>query len=315
MTSSLQIFGSTFLYPKLNILQIDPQGKRKFYNLDFMKYYFLSSLVFGLFFSRKIFRKLKTYMQVIYYKYLSNILKFKSALNKRKIAIIFGFGDSSACINFTKYLINSGFYLILLNTEKNLEFRKKYNLNKFEDLENLDSLNFLLSYEELVKNPKILKDKIGNDGINQIFDFTSFRVNIKETEEENDTLNNNEIQKQTEINNKHFNMEGLYYNSEINLYMKNYMDAFDELYTYFKNTKILIFDYRDKRSDLNHKLLYDLKISFLENLKNINVKKSDFIHYVKSVSGIINYKYQQFTENHAKRIMNYIDIVDYEYVF
>jgi hypothetical protein len=338
------------------------------YYVDFLKWYFLSSIFFSLYFSKKIYKKLKLYFQIFF----ANLKRIKNnkQLNERKIAIIFGFGDSSASIIFTRHLINSGFYLILLNTQKNLEFRKKFNLNKFEDLKynspdlESDIVEFLISYEDLLKNPKILEEKIANEKIYFIIDFTSFRIKSKSQEEINNDSNNNDNDK-THIDNdykkdfsvinvhkneerkRHYNMEGLYYNGALNFHIKYYMDIFDSLFKYFDNTKILLFEYVDKRSDMNHKLLFDLKFAYLKNLEDINAKKlnlnSDifnfylnyilklkdvfkgneifinqrkgFIHYVKNIFGKVNYKYNQFKESDVEKILRYLEINDYEYNF
>jgi hypothetical protein len=388
MTSSFEIFGNTYIYPKLNILQIKHEtGKQKLYNVDFFKWYFLSSIFFSFYFSKKIYNKIKLYLQIVY----ANLFKRKKIIdsNEKKFIIIFGFGDSSASILFTNNLINSAFYLILLNSQKNLEFREKFNLNKFEDLKNLClysksksesgiglhlKKDFLISYEDLIKNPKILEDKISKDKIYLIIDFTSFRIKSKSQEEieNNDNKNicsnsnrntdpnkdnNNDNNKnkdydiidikKNEERKKHYNMESLYYNGALNFYIKNYMDIFDNLFKYFDNTKILLFDYVDKRSDMNHKLLFDLKSAYLKNLEDINAKnlnlnldifnfylnfilkikennkeninynnqRKGFIHYVKNIYGKVNYKYNQFNNSDVEKILKYLEIIDYTYNF
>lgn len=365
MSSSLNIFGNTIIYPQLNILILTKEGERILFRSYFLEWYFFSSLVVGAYFSYKILRRVPALIKKLYFKYKPIILKPKN------LAVIFGFGDSLASIKVTKALINLEFDLILINRKESLEHRTKFFMNKNEHIEQVDEKNMCVSYEEILAKPEILKKKIGESQIDFIFDFTSFRITIdtakiaKENEEmlekkfsksiddkyikinnkdvdndnnENYLSNEKQIEKiekvltdkkvETAIGSfgntnlqKKLNQSALqYYNSkifyseEISKHVNEVILITEYLIPFMDNTKIMIFNYKDKESDINHKLMVDFKKIFFDNLKALADKKNT-IKYVKTIKGLINYKYKQFTEEDGIKIIRYSESRSYEYSF
>ncbi len=172
MSSNFDLLGNTIIYPKFNILILTKTGNRIHFNANFLKLYFISSLIISGYYGFKFLKRLPNLIWRIYTRFKPLQLKNKS------LAVIFGFGDSFASIKVTKALISLGFDLILINKKDTFEHRKKYLLNKNELIEELDQNDFYVSYENIIEDPEILKKKIGNDKVDFIFDFTSFRINV-----------------------------------------------------------------------------------------------------------------------------------------
>jgi len=358
MSSTFEFFGNTMIYPKLNVLILTRSGERILFNLNFLKWYFISSFVIGAYFIFKLIKRVPGFLRKIY-------LKFKPLLLDRKnFAIIFGFGDSLASVKVTKALINLGFKFILINKKDSKEHRKKYNLNKFEGIEELDKEDVFLSYEEIVENPEALIKKIGDEKINYIFDFTSFRINVdidKINEESQELLlekfnqtsqekdgnilkndkfneeeklkvdfffndnkgqtspnsffgNNDSIKKLSQSSLQYYNSR-IFYSEEISKYIKEIMLITETMIPHMNYTRILIFNYKEKNSDINHKLIVDYKNNLFKNIKNLANKKGNYIRNVKVMTGLINYKYSQFTEEDGLNVIRFSNSGYYDYLF
>jgi hypothetical protein len=314
MSSNFCLFGYTFIYPKLNVLILKNNGEKKFYNIDFMKYYFLSSIFIGIYYSKYLANSIKILLQSIYYDIFPTLIEKNT--EKKKIAIVLGFGDTSSSIVFTKNLIYSNYYTILLNSKKNLEFRKNNNFNKKEKdhIENLEELEnvLLISYEDLLQNPNnnILNDKIGNNKIKFLIDFTCFRSKnkIENLEKEKEIVKETVKEKE--------DVDSIYYIGALNYHIRTFMNLIEKFFDYFDNTKILLFNYCDKINDINQKLLFEFKLSYFSNVRDLSERKNKLIYYVKIINGRVRYENKkQFRVNDAIKILKYLDIFDYEYDF
>ena len=354
MSSSINLFGNTIIYPNLNILILTKEGKRILYRSYFLECYFFTSLLVGAYFTYKILRRFPALIKKLYFKIKPMQLKSKN------VAVIFGFGDSLASIKVTKALIYLGFDLILINKKETLEHRTKYYMNKNEDIEEVDEKNMCVNYDDILERPEILKEKIGENKIDFIFDFTSFRIIIdtgkiiRETEEmlnkkfskshnefsncKEEQLTEKEKEKIEEVISdkkagsavgsfgntilqKKLNQSALqYYNSkifyseEISKHVNEVILITEYLIPFMHKTKIMMFDYKDKANDINHKLMVDFKFIFFDNLNSLTEKKN-IIKYAKKINGLINYKYKQFTEEDGIKIIKYSDSSSYEYSF
>lgn len=357
MSSNFELCGSTIIYPKLNVLILTRDGRRIIFNLNFMKWYFLATLFVGALYAFKFVKKLPIEIKKFYYK-----LKPKE-IKERKHAIVFGFGDSLPSILITKALLTKGYELILFNDKKEFDFRKKYNMNENENIKELDNLNYFVSYEEVADNGELIRQRLGTNKIEFIFDFTSYKVNIaldKVIQSNTNHQNNNNfhntydgsfnkpsaneknlidlslIEEEKDIKYKtasdgfdktkalanlfqndssnYFNSR-IFYTKELTQHLLGFMNITELLLPFMENTKVLIFNYKDKNTEVNHKLLVDYKKKFFENLKSIRSKKEKFIMYAKTIEGLINYKHKQFTEQNAFNIICYSDIVNFKYNF
>jgi hypothetical protein len=355
MSSHFEFFGNTIIYPKIRISVIGSSGKKSTFEPSVVKWYFISSLFIGSYLGFRILRKIWAKAQKIY-------MGFKPLnLKNKNLAIVFGFGDSIASVKLTKALINLGFDLILINHKRTLENRRKSSVNKNDEIEEVDKTGFLLSYEEILEKPEVLKKKMGNDKIDFIFDFTDFtlinksKIKKHNTEDKDDFLSEKfnftlkEKSSSKKLNEKE-NFDGFFnkikkahtytecfgntealkklnkenltgenslilYSEEISRHINEIIFINENLIEFMKETKIIIFNYVDKSSDINHKLMVDYKNKFFNNLKNIPSKKKNFITYVKVINGVSSSSIKKFTEQDGMTIIRFSDMEDYEYSF
>lgn len=106
----------------------------------------------------------------------------------------------------------------------------------------------------------------------------------------------------------------IFYSEEISKHVNEVIMITEYLIPFMDKTKIMMFDYRDKANDVNHKLMVDFQFTFFDNLKNMTERKN-IIKYVKKINGLINYKYKQFTEQDALSIIRYSDYENFQYSF
>ncbi len=338
MSSSIRLFGNTLIYPKLNFLILTKDGERICFRSYFFEWYFFSSFLVGLYYSFKVLRRIPALIKDFYFKYKP----FK--INPTNLAVIFGFGDSLASVKVTKVLLSLGFDLILINKKELLGHRTKYSMNKNELIEEVDVKNICVSYEEILENNEIIKEKIGSKKINFVFDFTSFRITIdtdkitKENEElqknklykfldeneeaekqeemindknaktGNESFGKTNLQKKQNQNALEYYNSKIFYSEEIGKHIKDIIFISEYLVTFMQSAKIIIFDYKDKEKDINHKLTVDFKKIFFYRLKFLANKNKIFtIKNVKNINGLINYKFKQFTEEDVIKILRYSD--------
>lgn len=353
MSENFELLGNMIIYPKLNVMVLNRNGERRMLNLNFIKWYFLSTVLFGAYHIFRILRKIPVLIKKIYYRIKPKLLE------KKRHVIIYGFGDSLQSIILTKVLIANGYELILINKKKEFDFRKKYSLNKKEGIKELDNLDFFLSYEDIAKNPDLIKQKIGNNKVDFIFDFSSYGVNfdldnhVHENKKFGNTYNTgfnnrfsdkslNVYEKEDEkvsllknyntapggfgncpkdfsssnnnISSYHSDLR-TYNSNEVIQHLFNIMNITEFLIPFMQNTKVFIFNYLDRCTEVNHKLLVDYKQKFFENLKRIPSEAANFIFYIKKISAYLNNRHRNFTENDALNIICFSDLESYQYSF
>ena len=315
MSSSIEFFGNVILYPKFNLLFLTKNGYRYIISDTYTRWLVLASLLTGLYFLQKFLFKIPYFLHRIFSKYVKY-----NQIQEKSFVIFLGYGDSYMSTIVAKTFQNLGYDLVLINTQESIENRIKYSMNKMENLENLGNTCISLSYEEILENPQIFKEKFGETKIDYIFDFSTFKVNVlsNKNPKQNNEIKNDQSQN---FNYEEYNKDIEYYNSkifyhdEINENLKTMMFLMETLLPYMYNTRILHIEYVDKKNDVNHKLMYDFKNSLYMNLEALNSYKDNYIYYVKKIQGMVNFKYSDFTENEAIKFYKYGNIVSHEFSF
>jgi hypothetical protein len=287
--STYNIYGNNHLViPNFDFLMKLQSGHTMILSDKYMKWVALFCVLCGFKFfisqTKKIPRivsKLKLYFK-------------KPIANECNYVVIFGFGDSEASITLTKHFSKLGYNLILLNNEITLDHRTKHELNKIDNIHNVKSKIFEFTYEQFSSQ---FKAKVQNEAIkiDFIFDCSIFRIFTDETS----------------ISNHKYNNEDIYYNHDIMLNLKMFSNNVECISDYFsKNTKIFLIDYVEKRDDINHKLLWDYKFTFLVSFLKIYL---DRYHSLRSVS--IKNKHNRISDKNVDKIYRYSDLKDEEFSF
>lgn len=297
MSSHIDFLGTLIIYPRMKITVLNKYGNKTTFEPTIFKYFVVSSFMFAAYFSFKIITKLLSGIKDLYIQYRALTIK------KKNLALIFGFGDSLPSVKLTKSLIFLGFDLILINNKQSIENIKTYSLDISNDsFEAFDNADYFLSYEEILRNPKILKEKIGKNKINFIFDFTYFTPNPKlnKSNESNKEINKDNDYSSERVNRKikeknssikDFNIKDeLDKNLNENLRKKSYHESFD-------NTKALKESNKEILKAIATPILYSEDISrHINEIIFINENLIEFMNETKIF--LFSYKDKKFDFNH-----------------
>jgi hypothetical protein len=260
--STYQLTGYNYLIlPNLDVMLRLESGRNIFIKDKYLRWFALFCFLSGIrsiytmsFNLPEYFLKIKNFVKNFVKKFFHSL----PAAGMNQYVVIFGFGDSEAGLSILKYFSKLGYNFLLMNNRKLLNFRQTHNLDKIEEIDELPNKIVKISYEDFKEEfNNLTKDQ--EIFVEYIFDCSIFRV-ITEINPYDPVVENNSYSEEE---------NSIFHRNQITSALEQFISIFEMLKMRMIQFKIFSVEFLSKSDDVNHKLLFDLKYSVMENFLKI----------------------------------------------